>query len=81
MAEALIDVAVNLETVSLAGNFADSNIDAGTLNRVTVRGAMSGTPSQHQIHAQSGTFTLRVSGVSFTIPPEQTIGGVRAFVG
>ena len=81
MAEALIDVAENLETVSLAGNFADSNIDAGTLGRVTVRGAMSGTPAQHQIHAQSGTFTLRVSGVSFTIPPEQTIGGVRAFVG
>jgi len=86
------DVAVNgnLSRVLVRGNFTDGSIDASTLGRVTVNGAVSGQGEvppgsgiwPDRIHAATGSFDLFASGTFYDIDgSSQILNGVLVSVG
>lgn len=75
-----------IAAASVARGFVDTDIDAGTLGRVSIgRQIASPNPPDNVIHADSGSFTLFAAGARFDITStnDQTFDGgrVRAFVG
>jgi hypothetical protein len=82
------DVAVSgaLTTATVTGNYTDTSINAGTLGRVSIRGAVSSpTPPDDMIHAGTGSFTLSVAGTTYHIDLFNDAwfdsGKVHAYVG
>jgi hypothetical protein len=73
----------SLDEVLVTGDYLNSNIDAGSLGRVTVNGQVASTAPPHQIRARSGSFDLFAGGVHYHIDgfPGETINGVQVFVG
>ena len=63
--------------------FTESTIDAGELGRVVIRGTLSGSGNDDEIHAGVGEFDLLAAGQLSRIKPgaSKTINGVLASVG
>ena len=73
----------SLDEVLVTGSYLNSNIDAGSLGRVTVGGQVASTAPPHQIRARTGSFDLFAGGVFYHIDgsPGEMIDGVQAYVG
>lgn len=74
-----------LDSLLVRGDFVDSNVDARTLGRVTVGGAVESTDGDFQIHASAGVFNLFAEGVFSRISEgsDRFLAGedIRAWVG
>ena len=79
--ESLVDVDGKLSDVFVGRGFTESTIDAGELGRVVIRGALSGTGGDDEIHADTGRFDLFATGVFYDINgSSQNLNGVLAIV-
>jgi hypothetical protein len=78
MTDCDVNVAGDLLEAYVSGNYADSNILATHLSRVTVRGGVSGPG---EVHAAEGSFLFGAAAVTYTVPPEVFLNGIHAYVG
>jgi len=78
-----VNVAGTLTDLYVSGNYTDADVQASALSRVTVLGVVSSTIIPHEeIHALTGSFTLRATGTTYTINNAvgQTINNIHAYV-
>ena len=83
MVNADVEVDETLASVLVGRNFSDSGIDAGDMNRVVVRGAISGQGiAEDKIHAATGRFDLFAGGFFYDIDgTSRNLNGVAVSVG
>jgi len=80
---ARFDVVDLFKGLRLSGDFTDSDVDAGTLCKVAVKGLMSQTGGGHEICAHAGSFDIADATWKGTIDAlnDHWFGGLQAWVG